>query len=229
MAQISEALKDLASRATLPVGVPTETITVKLNPADFVGDYAKAIVSRCMNHNEQEFERHPISVDQVTSYCEFLFTKRVDQVNDRLQGKEWRQMKNLYVPVFIEYAMTTVGIVRLRDEGLEIVPECDASSMTMEEAEQISQTLYWFCDQISLVQNGFSTSVEGNADVMSCAVIKDYVLGRKKVTEVTASYLAAFMGFKLAEETTFSALYRVQYDDLAYIKSALNSKWLSLV
>ena len=54
-------------------------------------------------------------------------------------------------------------------------------------------------------------------------MIADYVRSLKAVTHVASTYVTAFLGMRLKEEIAMSALYRIQYDDIEFIATALTT------
>lgn len=79
-------------------------------------------------------------------------------------------------------------------------------------------------DDLQIVQDGMPRSSDGNVDVMSTALIAGYVRSLKRVEHVAATYVTAFLGMKLKEEVAMQTLYRVQYDDIEFIATALTSQ-----
>jgi hypothetical protein len=95
------------------------------------------------------------------------------------------------------------------------------SKMSFEEALVISEKIGSFQDDLQIVKDAMPRSIEGDVDVMSTALIADYVRALKPVEHVASTYVTAFLGMRLKEEAAMGALYRVQYDDVAFIASAL--------
>jgi hypothetical protein len=98
------------------------------------------------------------------------------------------------------------------------------SEMTFEEALSVSEKVGMFLDDLQIVQDAMPRSEQGNVDVMSTAMIAGYVRAMKKVDHVSATYVTAFLGMKLKEEAAMQTLYRVQYDDIGFIASALTTQ-----
>lgn len=202
-----------------PRPVETAVIDVVIDPTVMVDDYAKAFVAEVERIRPRLQERVQLTEEEMIKYCRFLLSQRVKNV----LGKqiEWRSLKECYIPVFIQYVMTTVGIVRLLGEGLILQPQMKDEKMTVDEALAISQKLAYFEKDLQMVKDAMPRSKDGDQDTMSCALIAGYVRAMKPVEHPVSTYAAAFLGFKIKEEMAFSMLYRVEYDDLNYIASAL--------
>ena len=89
---------------------------------------------------------------------------------------------------------------------------------------EISSKIGAFEDDLQIVKDAMPRSEEGNPDVMSTALIADYVRSINKVQHVASTYVTAFMGLTLRKEAAMQVLYRVQYDDIEFIRSALISE-----
>lgn len=203
---------------TKPTSIPMETIEVTIN-GDLLSDFGKAFVKEAYRKNPLRAEQVNLTPDEVQRYCDYLLTQRVKHVHDTCT--DWRKLKNLYIPAFIQYNLAMVGLVILRDQGIRLVPSIQESEMSFEEALEISEKIGSFEDDLQIVKDAMPRSVEGDVDVMSTALIADYVRAIKPVEHVASTYVTAFLGMRLKEEAAMAALYRVQYDDVAFIASAL--------
>lgn len=96
--------------------------------------------------------------------------------------------------------------------------------ISFDEALVISEKISQFYDDLCIVQDAMPRDNTGNVDVMSTALIAGYMRSINPVTHVAATYVSAFLNMKLRQETAFQALYRVQYDDIGYIVSALSTQ-----
>lgn len=94
----------------------------------------------------------------------------------------------------------------------------NGSTYTLKSAEAFSYKLSKYRDGLQMVQNAMPRDFKGDPDVMSCAVINDYVRSLKQDTHPASAYVAAFAGFQLVEQTSLAALYRIQYDDTNFIQ-----------
>jgi hypothetical protein len=207
---------------TKPTSIPQEEVTVVISTENLTGKYGEAFVKECYRVNPLRAEQVELTAEEVQQYSHYLMTKRVESVQGNCQ--DFRKLKNLYIPSWIQYCLTMVGKLYKRDIGLVIIPEMESpSTMTFEEALVISDKIGAFEDDLQIVLDAMPRDDFGNADVMSTALIADYVRALAPVQHVASTYVTAFLGMKLKEEVMFQALYRVQYDDYGYVASALTA------
>lgn len=205
-----------------PTSVPMEVVEVTISISDLVADFAKSFVDETYRKNTLRAQSVGLTGEEITRYCEYLLSKRIEIVNNNC--KDFRVIKVLSMPSFIQYCLSMVGEVVKRDVGLTMKPVLDKpSDMTLDEAIAISKKIDAFSDVLQIVTDAMPRDRHGNDDVMSSALLAGYVRSMKKVDHVASTYVVAFMDMKLRQETAFSALYRVQYDDINYIASALTS------
>jgi hypothetical protein len=205
-----------------PISVPMETIEVKVE-GDLFGNYAKAFVKEAMRKNPLRAEQVNLTAEEVDAYSRFLLTKRIESVNGVCS--DFRKLKGLYIPAWIQFNLAMIGRVVIRDRGITLMPvEDHASQMTLEEAIKVSEKIGMFEDDLQIVQDAMPRTEDGDLDVMSTALIAGYMRSLNPVKHPMSTYAAAFMGLKLKEEMAFAALYRVQYDDFAFIASALTTQ-----
>lgn len=214
---------DLDLGTSKPTPVPTDIIEVEVDTSVMLGGYAKAFIKEANRVHSSLLEREKLTEEEVLEYCDYLLDQRVKYVNDECNN--WRMLKNMYIPSFIQYALTMVGNVLLRDRGIKIVPiKSEHSKLSDEEAKEISDKIGAFIDDLQIVQDAMPRETNGDADVMTSALIAGYVTSMKPVGHVISTYITAFLGLKLKEELTFKVLYRVQYDDLNFIAQTLCSE-----
>lgn len=205
-----------------PTSVPMETIKVNIDPAVMVDDYARAFVRELQRINPRRFEQCPITDDEMIKYCRYILTQRIACVSDNC--KDWRAIKNLWIPVFIQYAISLVGIVEIYDRGLRLEPVIEeATEMSLSEALELSNRIGLYSNDVQVRLDAMPREKRGDRDTMSCALIAGYVRTISPVEHPVATYIAAFMGFTIQKESVFSVLYRVQYDDLEFIRSAITN------
>lgn len=207
---------------TKPTSIPQETIHVIIATENLTGQYGKAFVQEARRVNPLRAEQVGLTAEEVQSYAHYLMTKRIQSVNDDCD--DFRKLKVLYIPSWIQYCLSMVGKLVKRDIGLVIIPEMEhPSEMTFDEALIISGKIGAFEDDLQIVKDAMPRSMDGNEDVMSTALVADYVRALKPVEHVASTYVTAFLGMKLKEEMAFAALYRVQYDDFEYVSSVLTA------
>lgn len=224
--------EDLDLGSNPPISVETKPIYVKVGTdCALLGEYARAFVRSAFSVNPQRAEQVSLTEDEMVNYVDFLLTQRIRSIND--ECKIWRQLKSLYIPCFVQYALSQIGEVLLRDYGLEIIPvlvdpttkEGQAhpypETITLEEAQAISRKLAYFRDDLAMVSDAMPRGHQGDIDTMSCILADGYVRSLQRVEHPVSTYLAAFIGNKLVDEQAFAPFYRVQYDDVSYIRSAL--------
>lgn len=113
-----------------PTSVPVETVVVQLTSSNILGNYARAFVKEAFRVNPLRAEQIKLEEQEVLDYCNYLLTQRVRAVQG--QCHDWRKLKSLYIPSWIQYNLSMIGNVLLRDQGLRIVPEmADPSPMTL--------------------------------------------------------------------------------------------------
>lgn len=204
-----------------PTSVPQQTVEVMMT-AELFTEYAKAFVTEAYRKNPLRAEQVQLTNDEVESYARYLLTKRIECVKGSCS--DYRKLKTLVIPVWIQYNLSLIGEVVLRDKGLRFIPvEENSSTMTYEQAASISMKIESFMDDLQIVKDAMPRANTGNVDVMTTALIAGYVRGIEHVTHPIFTYVTAFMGGKLKEEMAWQVLYRVQYDDMAYIATALTS------
>lgn len=205
-----------------PTSVPQEIIRVQISTENLTGQYGRAFVNEAYRVHPLRAEQVGLTAQEVQEYAHYLMTKRIECVN--MECKDWRKLKLLYIPSWIQYCLAMVGKLVLRDIGLVIIPEMENPSlMTFNEALEISEKIGAFEDDLQIVRDAMPRDPEGNEDVMSTALVADYVRSLKPVQHVASTYVTAFLGMKLKEEVAFQALYRIQYDDLEYVSSAITA------
>lgn len=205
-----------------PTSVPMETIHVQVTADNLLGSYAHAFVQEAKRVAPLRAEQVQLTDAEMESYCQFLLYQRVLCAQDRCEL--FRKLKVLYIPVWIQYNLSMIGEVIIREKGLRFIPEMEEPGVTFEQALQISNKVGAFERDLQIVQDAMPRSNKGDLDVMSAACIAGYVRSLEKVQHVASTYVNAFLGMKLREEAAMRVLYRIQYDDVAYIASVLTSE-----
>lgn len=204
-----------------PISVPMETITVVIGTKNLMGNYAKAFIKEADRVNPLRLQQTQLTSDEMVAYSEYLLTKRIECV--RGECTDFRKLKQLYIPVWIQYNLAMIGEVVIRDKGLRMVPVMEhPSEMTFEDALKISDKVGMLEDDLQMVKDAMPRKESGDPDVMTTALIAGYVRSMEKVEHVSSTYVTAFLGMKLREEAAMKILYRIQYDDLEFIATALS-------
>lgn len=203
-----------------PSPVKMETVEVVLSSGNLMNDYCKAFINEANRRMPLTAAlKDALTLDELQLYCDYLLTERVKCVY--LNCPEWRKLKTLWIPSFIQYVLSCVGEVIVRDYGIKLMPVLPKySELTFEQAAAISEKICAYADKLQMVRDAMPRGVEGDIDVMSCAIIESYVRSWRKASHASFTYVAAFLDAHLKEELAFKALYRIQYDDLEYLRSA---------
>jgi hypothetical protein len=214
--------QNLDLTSTKPTSVSTETIEIDMTDSNLFSGYARAFVNEAMRVAPLTYDKVQLTEKEVEDYTNYLLTKRIEMIN--LNCPDYRKLKVLYIPVWIQYNLSMVGEVIIRERGLKIVPVLSddrKSKMTYEQALAISDKIGAFERDLQIVRDAMPREITGDEDVMTTALIDGYVRSIDKVSHVASTYVTAFMGMKLKEEAAFKVLYRVQYDDLEFISAAI--------
>lgn len=202
-----------------PIPAKMETIKVQVNPEIMVDSYAEAFVKEGIRKNPLLAERVGLKNEEMKQYARFILKQRVLSVYG--DCSLYRQLKPLYIPSYLQYAISMIGEVTIRHKGIHIVPVMEEEVISIEEARAISDKIAAFEGTLQVVRDAMPRDPKGDVDTMSTALIADYAMSIEKVEHESSAYVASFLGFKLQEELAFKVLYRTQYDDLDYISSAI--------
>lgn len=206
-----------------------DIIQVSIDPKIILNDYAKATLVEMQRMNPEKFATLNLTHEALQSYFSYLVKKRVESVRGEL--KEWRQIRNLFMPAWVQFAISCVGEVIVQEFGLKFVPIMDSSvtilglstdDFTLQDAFIVSDILRSFkVDGLSVLDDGFPRSREGQKDTMTLSLIGGYVKGIWPVSHPIFTYVAAFLGLKILESQTFDNLYRCRYDEVNFISTML--------
>lgn len=215
--------RDLDLGTGQPIATAMETINVEITADDMVADYADAFVTEAERVNPLLAQQVQLSREEMRAYAKFLLAQRVDYVAGGC--REWRRLKALYIPVFLQYAMRMIGRVVIRAQGITLNPVMpDDDTITLDEALVISDKVGAFESCLQVVQDAMPRDTSGDESVMGTALIAGYVRAIRRVDHVADTYVSAFLGMKLQQEQAFAVLYRVQYDDIEFIRTALTAR-----
>jgi len=204
---------------TKPTNVDYQEIKVNLDPQVMLKDYALAYANELWRRNPVRAQQVNLTEAELGAYFEGLLVLRVQCINNACT--EWRRAKALLIPSWIEFTLTQVGTVIDHDRGLKFTPVLDLTT-DIQQLLQISEKLAVFqTDGVVLHKDALPRTFEGDPDVMGMVICQNYVVSQSKIPHPIASYVAAFLGFKLEQEKHFGILYRVRYDDVSYIRDQL--------
>lgn len=205
---------------TKPTAIKMESIEVEISNENLFGNFGKSFVAEGYRVAPLTAQQVDLSEREMTDYINFLTERRIECVNE--DCKDFRKLKTLRIPSWIQYNLSMIGKVILREVGLTLIPTFHCSNLiSLEEAIVISNKIAAFEDVLQIVEDAMPRSPYGDKDVMSTAMIADHVRSLKPVEHVASTYVTAFMGMKLKEEAAMKVLYRVEYDDLEFIRTAL--------
>lgn len=204
---------------TKPTTEHLEEVVVKLDPTIMLGDFASAYHQELMRRNPIKLETSGITPEDLEEYFEGLLSIRISSVVGK--SKFWRQAKQLFIPTWIEFVISRIGQFIDFDNGLKFIPSYD-KEIDIDKMLSLSIKLGSFIsDGVSMHKDAFPRDIDGDKDVMSMAIIDDYVKSMSVTSHPISSYVSAFLGAKLEEETAFKILYRVRYDDINFIRSMI--------
>lgn len=216
----SKLAQELSKIASKSVPVAVDVVNIQIAADATLDDFCRAFVKEGYRKNPLMAERVNLTEEELRSYCQFLIQKRVEIVNGKC--REWQLIKRFAMPCFIEMVLTSIGIVKVREKGIELVPTCEMSDLKAEDFMETSGKVEAFVNDLAVVCGAMPADLEGDVDLMSMAVIDGYVRGMEKVDSPVAEYVAWFLQLTL-EEKLFTNLYRVQYDDVRTIESMIAS------
>lgn len=220
-------LKSFEMGTFQPTPVKTEVIQVAVS----TNQLSQGYVSALLNHlrldargakileylPDVKSEAHalrPLNAQNLEKYLMYLLEKRCEYVADKCT--DFGKLRGLYIPSYWQFVISMIGEVRLRSRGLVIRPiAADSSGFSLEDAYAVSQQLGEFEQIINLHKAAFPRIKEGDEDVMTSALIADQVRSMSEAIHPAMTYVTAIANMKLAEETKFAMLYRIQYDDLS--------------
>lgn len=205
--------------------VATDAIKVNIESNIILKGYAKATMFEMQRMNPVRFESVAERITEVSlhTYYTYLLSLRVKSIKGEL--KEWRQARTLWMPAWVQFAISCVGEVVIPEYGLIFTPDMKEdyySATDMSWAQEISSILRMFKqDGLSVMDDGFPRTRDGNKDTMSLALFGTYVQGPWPVSHPVFTYVAAFLGHKVQEGQGYDMLYRCRYDDINFIASML--------
>lgn len=205
-----------------PIPVTNSTIEVSLNPHDLLSDYAKNFVAEGQRKHPLLSDKVALTAKEVYDYSLYLLKSRIEHVHGNFRN--FRSQQLLFVPAWIEYTIANIGVLVVKELGLTFIPTFEVETITHDEAKLISDKIKMFEGTLQVVTTAFPKDINGDQDLMTTAIISDYVRSTKEIAHPVTTYLTAFLGLKLREENTFGILYRIQYDDISYLARALDSE-----
>jgi len=207
--------------------VDITVVSVTIDPTVILNDYAKATVQEMQRMNPEKYASIESRCDAISlqKYFTFLLFQRVQYVSGEIH--DWRQIRTLYMPAWIQFAISCVGEVVVQEYGLKFIPtlsreDCGLSDYTLNDALSMSDILRSFkFDGLSVLDDGFPRSKDGEKDTMSLALMGTYMRGPWPVSHPIYTYVAAFLGLKIMESNGLSMIYRCRYDDISFLATMM--------
>lgn len=198
--------------------VKQEIVEVQVDPVMF-RDYAQSYFREAQRVNPLAMKEMNLTVEELEDYFLTLLNARIQSL--RPEGcPMWRTLKLCCIPDFLQFALSTIGIFVDQAYGLKVVPvfNYEGKGNVLDTSAKIEFLMKF---GLAAVKDAMPRGIDGDPDVMSLIIINDYVYGRRDDHLPLASYVAAFLGLKLTEETAFKMLYRCRYDDVSFISDML--------
>lgn len=192
-----------------------ETIEVELNPDLMVKDFAKAYANELLRLNPTRYKSEPISEDELFEYFKAILKIRVEMISNDCPN--FRQAKRILIPTWIQFVISKLGIVADRSRGLLFKPKFTYSYDLPKVLEISSRLEPYQADGLAMHLDAFPREWQGDYNVMSMAIVNDYVMSITDQAHPVHSYVAGFLGHKLVEEQVFGMLYRIRYDEYSFI------------
>ena len=194
-------------------------VKIVLDNSVIMDQFAIAYVNELKRMNPVRYQADPITVDDLKEYFSGILALRVEMINNNCPNL--RQARRLYIPTWIEYTISKLGIVTDRVNGLVFKPTININYDITNLLNTSDKLSLYQNDGLHLQSDAFPRSWEGDENVMGMVIIGDYIQGRNHNSHPVHSYVSAFLGNKLVEEQTFSMLFRVRYDETQFILQQL--------
>lgn len=204
---------------TKPSTAEIQEVVVTVS-GDMVADYAAAYIREAQRLNPLKFQQLELTIEEVENYLLALLAIRIESLQPG-GSPNWRSAKQMTIPSFFQFVLAMIGIVTDHIYGLKFIPTFTHEYDIKEMLEISSKIESLIVDGLPASKDAMPRTIEGDKDVMSFVILGSYVFGRTENLAPIASYVAAFLGFKLQEEATFKMLYRVNYEDVAFIRDSL--------
>lgn len=210
---------------------PEDPVTVEVTVAasKVMADFAAAIVEEMYRMNYDKAKQVNLTEDELTTYFEYLLTKRIQCVH--MVCKDFRLLKLLYIPSYVQFTLSLIGRAIDRDQGLIFMPKlvnCDdiAKVNIAEFADMlaISEKLASFENELQMVRDAMPRDIDGDLNFMSTALIGEYVAACRKIDHPMTTYVTTFLDMRLKEESTYALLYRRKYGDARLIAQVLTKE-----
>lgn len=196
-----------------------EVVEVQINPDSLLNSYTKHFVDVVYTNNEKRATRLNFNEDDCKRYFLDLLYIRVTLAN---KSKNWRRSEytGLKMPIYIETLTSAVGVVTLQDLGIKLIPVMEDRDIDMKWLDEFSSQLEGYTSGVALVDTLYNKP-EGDASVMSLALIDGMVKGITEDTHPIAILVSATLGASIDESLEDTFLYRYSYDFKSSLLSAM--------
>jgi len=192
--------------------------------------FCRDFIAEAQRCNPLKFDVVKLTEEEMIDYTNFLLNRRVASVTHSC--KDWRQLKSLWMPSFIQFVLRCLGEVIDYKRGRHVTlcwrdttPEGEPIRLiSLQEAMKISDKIRAFQDELNLVDDAMPRGTEGLSDVMSCVELTNQVCSSKEMEHAVSEYVCAFAHMQLEKELSFAALYEIRYDDIDFIAMTLTQK-----
>jgi len=215
---LAEPYKNL-DFGTKPSTASLEDVVITVD-GGMIADYSQAYIREAFRVNPLKAEQLQLTEEELSSYFKGLLSIRIQSLQPG-GCKDWRVAKQLTIPSFYQFVLSTIGIVTDHIHGLRFIPEFNADYDIQAMLDTSNKVESLMLDGLTASKDAMPRGIEGDKDVMSFVILGSYVYGRCEDHSPIAAYVAAFLGFKLQEEATFKMLYRVRYEDISFIRDSL--------
>ena len=198
-----------------------DDVHVIITKDNIAAPYVRGFISEMYRMNPLYAKTISLTEQELLNYINYLIAERCEQVNGNYHVRNRNKM--MWIPDFIQYVISMVGIVEIRDLGLRLIPEYEGEVISIAEAQTISDKISLTQDFMSVSRNAFPIDIEGDEEVMTTVLVSSSVRSMKVLSHPVNQLITAFLGMRLKQEALHGVLYRVQYDDLEYLTNVLSS------
>lgn len=198
-------------------------IGVEIIPQEMFQTYILNLVSQTHQRASNEAQRVDLEAEELEFYFSYLLSMRIRQV--RYEKMSSGKLQELWYPNFFIHCLQMIGRVLIRPRAILLFPVMmgliEDTPENYQRAVKVSFKLETLNHVLRVTKGGFPRSVEGNADVMSVALVKDRVRAVQHLGHVAMSFIGAVLNFTLDKEVAFKSTHPVLYDDVKLLQSAL--------
>lgn len=197
-------------------------VEVKINATQMLQDFSNSFYLELSRANDRLVDRVQITAGEIMQYFTGILQLRIMDVQG---GNKFRKYESqMYMPAWIQFSISQIGQVIDTTYGLTFNPTMDFEELDIDTMLKTSSKLKYFRDAgVELLNRAFPRSIQGDANFMTLAVIKGKVASYKEGQSPLSMYLAAFLDSTIEEHMTLRGLYRIEYQDVEYVKRVLET------